>query len=85
MKRNAQLPFLFGLCLVLLLALPAVAAPLFPCVKTVSSKYGNFLVLTDVQPELGQGNTQRVLLQVFPKENLINAKGRLWKEVFHFD
>jgi hypothetical protein len=64
MKRNTQLPFLLGLGLVLLLALPAVAGPLFPCVKAVGSKKGNFLVLTDVQPEPGQGNTQRVLSRV---------------------
>ena len=77
MKRNAQLTFLFGMCLVFLLALPAVGGPLFPCVKAVSSKNGNFLVLTDVQPEPGQGNTQRVLLHVFPKETFINTKDRL--------
>jgi hypothetical protein len=77
MKRNAQLSFLFGLCPVFLLALPAVAGPLFPCVKAVSSKNGNFLALTDVQPEPGQGNAQRVLLQVFPRENFINTKDRL--------
>jgi len=77
MKRNAQLTFWFGLCLVPLLALPAVAGPLFPCVKAVSSKNGNFLVLIDVQPEPGQGNAQTVLLQVFPKENFINTKDRL--------
>jgi len=45
----------------------------------VSSSNGNFLVLKDVQYEPGPNNTvrvQRVSLQVFPRENFINAKDK---------
>jgi len=81
MRRSAQITFLLRvLCLPLSLALPAVAGQFFPCPRAVSSSNGNFLVLTDVQLEHGQGNTakvQRVSLQVFPKEHFINAKDRL--------
>ncbi len=45
--------------------------------KAVSSKNGNFLVLTDVQFEPRQGSVQRVSLQVFSKEDFINEKDRL--------
>jgi hypothetical protein len=61
-------------------ALPAVAGALFPCPKAVSSNNGNFLVLSDVQFEHGPEFTlkvQRVSLQVFPKENFINAIHKL--------
>jgi hypothetical protein len=68
------------LFLILACALPALAGPLAPCVKAVSSKNGNFLVITDVQMAPEQGNTAKVhqvSLQVFPKENFINSKDRV--------
>ncbi|HYN14966.1 MAG TPA: hypothetical protein VES66_04145 [Terriglobales bacterium] len=80
MRRSAQLTFLRVLCLIFSLALPAVAGQLFPCPRAVSSSNGNFLVLSDVQFEHGQGLTarvKRVSLQVFSKEHFINAKDRL--------
>jgi hypothetical protein len=80
MRRSAQLTFVLGWCLVLSLALPAVAGSIFPCPKAVSSNNGNFLVLSDVQFKPAPENTARirwVSLQVFPKENFINAKDKL--------
>jgi hypothetical protein len=80
MRLSASLIFLFELCVVLLLAYPAAAGPLFPCPKAVSSSNGNFMVLTDVQSDHGPGNTvkvRRVSFQVFPREKFINDKNRL--------
>jgi hypothetical protein len=51
----------------------AIAGPPFPCVRAVSSKNGNFLVLAD---QFVPGR-ERVSLQVFGKENFINAHQRL--------
>ena len=66
--------------LILACALPALAGPLPPCVRAVSSNSGSFLVISDVQLQPDHGNgarVQRVSLQVFPKENFINAKDRV--------
>jgi hypothetical protein len=60
--------------------MPALAGALAPCVKAVSSDNGSFLVVSNVQLEPVHGNVARVKqvsLQVFPKENFINAKDRL--------
>lgn len=68
------------LALILACALTAVAGPLPPCVKAVSSNNGSFLVISDVQLESEHGNgarVQQVSLQVLPKENFINAKDRV--------
>jgi hypothetical protein len=68
------------LALILACALTALAGPLPPCVKAVNSNNGSFLVISDVQLESEHGNgarVQQVSLQVFPKENFINAKDRV--------
>jgi|SRR5271155_4429950 len=71
-----RITFLLGPCLVLSLTVPATAGPLFPCPRAVSSSNGNFLVLIDVQVQPRQGKARRVSLEIFPKENFINAKDR---------
>src|SRR5207248_5781845 len=77
MRTNKQFAFPLCFCLTFACALPAVAGPVFPCVKAVSSKNGNFMVLNDIQLEPSQRTVQRVSLQVFSKENFINANDRL--------
>jgi hypothetical protein len=80
MRFRRQTARLLPLFLILACARPALAGPLPPCVKAVSSNNGNFLVISNVQlePELGnRARVQQVSLQVFPKENFINAKDRL--------
>jgi len=78
MRLTRQTARLFPLSLMLACAVPALAGALPPCVKAVSSKNGNFLVISDVQLEPGNGaRVQQVSLQVFPKENFINGKDRL--------
>jgi hypothetical protein len=77
MRPKKQAAFLSVFCLNFACALPAVAGAPFPCPKAVSSKNGNFLVFIDIQGEPRQGGVQRVELQVFSKEILINAKDKL--------
>jgi len=80
MRFRRQSARLLPLFLMLSCARPALAGPLPPCLKAVSSNNGNFLVISDVhlEPKLGNGaRVQQVSLQVFPKENFINAKDRL--------
>lgn len=81
MRLSTQITHALGvLPLSLACAIPALAGPLPPCVKAVSSNNGSFLVISDVQlaPEHGNGaRVQQVSLQVFPKENFINAKDRV--------
>src|ERR1700687_2413970 len=80
MRLSTQIAHVLVLSLILACARPALAGPLPPCVKAVSSNNGNFLVISDVQLEPKQGNVarvQQVSLQVFPKENFINAKDRV--------
>ena len=80
MRFSRQTVRLLLLSLILICALPALAGPLFPCVKAVSSNNGSFLAISEVrlEPELGKtARVQQVSLQVFPKENFINAKDRL--------
>jgi hypothetical protein len=76
-RPSKQAAFLSVFFLSFAYAMPAVAAPLFPCIKAVASKNGNFLVLSDIQGGPGQGSVRRVSLQVFPKETFINAKDKL--------
>ena len=80
MAFRRQTARLLPLSLMLACALPARAGALPPCVKAVSSNNGNFLVISDLQlePEIGnRTRVQQVSLQVFPKENFINAKDSL--------
>ncbi|MGB2605188.1 MAG: hypothetical protein WBC78_16440 [Candidatus Sulfotelmatobacter sp.] len=80
MRLSTQIAPMLGPVLILASALPALAGPLPPCVKAVSSPNGNFLVISDAQLEPEQGNIARVRqvsLRVFPKENFINAKDRV--------
>jgi hypothetical protein len=63
-----------GLALILACGPPALAGPLRPCVKAVSSPNGNFLVITDAQFESEHENPVRVKqlsLQVFPSEKFL--------------
>jgi hypothetical protein len=77
MRLKNQSTCLHVMYLTLACALSATAGPLFPCVKAVSSKNGNFLVLTDVQLDPRLGGVQGVSLLVYQKENFINQKDRL--------
>jgi hypothetical protein len=80
MQFTRQTARLLPLSLILVCAVPALAGAAPPCVKAASSNNGNFLVISDFQLEPGPGNTakvRQVSLQVFPKENFINAKDRL--------
>src|SRR5260370_33793222 len=60
------------LLLILPSSQPALAGALMPCLKAVSSKNGNVLVVIE-----GQHGSGQVSLLVFPKENWINAKDKL--------
>jgi hypothetical protein len=72
-------PWLFWI-MIIGSALPAAAGALPPCTKAVSSKNGNFLVITNAQliplPE-DRYRIEKVSLEVFPKETFKNAKDRL--------
>jgi hypothetical protein len=64
---------------------PAFAGPLFPCVKAVTSKNGDYIVVADreLRPEPDRGDRmhpprlQQVSLNVLPKEDFINAKDKV--------
>ena len=73
MRLNRRYTCLCVLSLLLACGSSAIAGPIFPCVRAVSSKNGNFLVLAD-QFVPGQA---RVSLRVIRKENFINAHQRL--------
>lgn len=80
MRFSKQTARLLVLSLIIAGALPALAGPLPPCVKAISSNNGNFLVISDVQLEPEheiRARVQQVSLQVFPKESFINAKDRV--------
>lgn len=72
------MPFLTGgtrtglLLLALTSSQPLFAGGRMPCLKAVTSKNGDLLVVVDQQQGSGQ-----ISLQVFPKENWINAKDRV--------
>jgi hypothetical protein len=72
MRLNCRYKFLCVLSLFLACGSSAIAGPAFLCVRAVSSKNGNFLVLAD---QFVPG--QPFSLQVFSKENFINAHQRL--------
>lgn len=65
----------------LILSLLALAGAAPPCVKAVSSNNGKFLVISTFQREEIAGSrftrTARLTLEVFPRENFINAKDRV--------
>ena len=80
MHLQKQFTLLHVLCLTVAWGSPAIAGPLFPCVRAVSSNNGNFIVISDVKfgPEqINAVKLRRVSLEVFPKENFINAKDKL--------
>jgi hypothetical protein len=84
MRLNSGIGILLVLCPILACAPRAIAGPLAPCVKAVSSSNGNFLVITDIQLEPGKEIVagqpmpiQQVSLRVFPRERFINEKDRL--------
>jgi hypothetical protein len=80
MRCSKQTARLVMPSLILAGALPALAGPPSPCVRAVSSNNGNFLVISDVHLEPEHENrarVQQVSLQVFPKENFINANDRV--------
>lgn len=60
------------LLLVLTSCQPLFAGALMPCLKAAASKNGDFLVVVERQQGSGQ-----ISLQVFPKENWVNAKDKL--------
>jgi hypothetical protein len=62
-----------GLLLLVLTSCPPLfAGALMPCLKAAASKNGDSLVVVERQPGSGQ-----ISLQVFPKENWVNAKDKL--------
>ena len=83
MRLSATLSISCVLTLILSFPFPALAGQPPPCVKAVSSKSGDFLVLMDMQldpPQSKDGVTRRIRgfsFEIFPKENFINAKDRL--------
>jgi hypothetical protein len=82
--RFARLPVL---CLILACALSAGASPLSSCFKAVISSNGNFLAIVDLQLGPGPSNSrriERVSLQVFPKEEFVNARDKLSTREIHW-
>jgi hypothetical protein len=84
MRLSSGIGILLVLCPILACAPRAIAGPLAPCVKAVSSSNGNFLVITEIQLEPGKEIVagqpmpiQQVSLRVFPRERFINEKDRL--------
>jgi hypothetical protein len=84
MRLNSGIGIMLVLCPILACAPRAIAGPLAPCVKAVSSSNGNFLVITEIQLEPGKEIAagqpmpiQQVSLRVFPRERFINEKDRL--------
>jgi hypothetical protein len=62
----------------------AVASPLAPCVKAVSSSNGNYLVILESQMEPETKETpgqpsqvRQITLEVYPREKFLNEKDRL--------
>jgi hypothetical protein len=56
---------------------PVIAGPLFPCIKAVSSKNGNFVAVVDLQPKTEQRSAvgpHLISINILPKENFINQK-----------
>jgi hypothetical protein len=87
MRLSTQITTVLVPALILAFPLPALAGALPPCVKAVSSNNGKFLVISDAQLESEQGNiakVHQVSLQVFPKENFINAKDRVTSPVTYW-
>jgi len=66
-----------AVCLALVICIPACASALIPCVKAVSSKNGNFLVIVETERGLPGGLPDHLSLNVLPKEGFINSKDRL--------
>ena len=60
----------FGFCF------PVIAGPLFPCIKAVSSKNGNFVAVVDLTPKIERRSAVEPLLisiNILSKENFINT------------
>ena len=76
---------LLSVCVSLACGLPAFAGPLFPCVKAVTSKNGDYIVVVerqrpsepDREARVRPGKLQQVSLNVLPKEDFINEKDKL--------
>lgn len=76
---------LLSLCMSLACGIPAYAGPLFPCVKAVTSKNGNFLVVigrklesnADDGKSANSARSYQLALSVIPKEDFINSKDKL--------
>lgn len=78
MRLSTQIAFLMLPVLILAHSAPAFASAPAPCIKAVSSKDGNFLVLTDrIERSVNDITFRQVSLRVFRKENFINEKDRV--------
>ncbi len=80
MRLKVVLASLAIVHLLLFCAPPVTAGALSPCIKAVTSQYGHFLVITDMQVELAEGNTRRVRqlsFQILPRENFISEKDKI--------
>lgn len=76
MRLSIQIAFL--LLFVLILTHSVFASALAPCIKAVSSKDGNFLVVTDrIERSVNDITLRQVSLWVFRKEHFINEKDRI--------
>ncbi len=80
MRLKVVLTSLAIVHLLLSCAPPVTAGAMSPCIKAVTSQYGHFLVITDMQVELAEGNTRRVRqlsFQILPREDFINEKDKM--------
>lgn len=64
---------LYAVILSLVCGLPAMAGPLFPCLKAASSRSGSYLVVSEAQAE-AKPDDRQITLRIYPKETYFNAK-----------
>ena len=57
----------------LVVGLPVMAGPLFPCLKAASSRSGSFLVVSEAQA-VAKPDDRQIALRIYPKETSLNAK-----------
>lgn len=83
MRLSAILVFCCVPIQILISPLPALAGQLPTCIKSSSSRNGNFLALMNTQldpPQASEGVARKIRgfsFEIFPKENFINAGDRL--------
>jgi hypothetical protein len=80
MNKRSQVVLITFLFMASVLSMVAGAPP--PCIKATISNNGDFLVISNV--ELKSNRVERVTLEVFPKEEFINAKDRITSANTHW-